>query len=71
MDEGFERYNPDMEAMHYSFRTEPCFVCRMVQGEVRLLENIIYEDDRRSSSLTLIPGPTATPWWPPRNTASR
>jgi diadenosine tetraphosphate (Ap4A) HIT family hydrolase len=46
MDEGFERYNPDMEAMHYSFRTEPCFVCRMVQGEVRLLENIIYEDDR-------------------------
>jgi diadenosine tetraphosphate (Ap4A) HIT family hydrolase len=46
MGEGYERYHPDMEGMHHSFRTEPCFVCRMVQGEVRLLENIIYEDDR-------------------------
>ena len=35
-----------MEAMDYGFRTEPCFVCRMVAGEVRLPENIIYEDDR-------------------------
>ena len=35
-----------MEAMDHGFRTEPCFVCRMVAGEVRLPENIIYEDDR-------------------------
>ena len=35
-----------MEAMDYGFRTEPCFVCRMVAGEVRLPESIIYEDDR-------------------------
>jgi diadenosine tetraphosphate (Ap4A) HIT family hydrolase len=46
MDEGFERYYPDMEAMHHGFRTEPCFVCTMVQGEARFPENIIYEDDR-------------------------
>jgi len=46
MGEGYERYYPDMEAMHHNFRTEPCFVCRMVQGEVRFPENIIYEDDR-------------------------
>src|SRR5215203_1475636 len=45
MDEGFERYYPDMEAMHHGFRTEPCFVCRMVHGEIRLPGNIIYEDD--------------------------
>ena len=45
MDQGFERYNPDMEAMHHGFRTEPCFVCRMVHGEIRLPGNIIYEDD--------------------------
>ena len=46
MGEGYERYHPDMEAMHHGFRTEPCFVCTMVQGEVRFPENIIYEDDR-------------------------
>jgi diadenosine tetraphosphate (Ap4A) HIT family hydrolase len=46
MDEGFERYYPDMEAMHHGFRTEPCFVCTMVQGEAWFPENIIYEDDR-------------------------
>src|SRR5215203_3019696 len=45
MDKGFERDHPDMEAMHHGFRTEPCFVCRGVQGELRLPENIIYEND--------------------------
>jgi len=46
MGEGYERYHPDMEAMHHVFRTEPCFVSTMVQGEVRFPENIIYEDER-------------------------
>jgi diadenosine tetraphosphate (Ap4A) HIT family hydrolase len=46
MGEGYERYHPDMEAMHHGFRTEPCFVCTMVAGDVRLPENIIYEDER-------------------------
>jgi diadenosine tetraphosphate (Ap4A) HIT family hydrolase len=44
MDEGFERYHPDAEALHHGFRTGPCFVCTMVQGEIRSPENIIYED---------------------------
>ncbi len=46
MGEGYERYHPDMDAMHHGFRTEPCFVCTMVQGEVQSPENIIYEDER-------------------------
>ena len=35
-----------MEAMHHGFRTEPCFVCRMAAGDIRLPENIVYEDDQ-------------------------
>jgi diadenosine tetraphosphate (Ap4A) HIT family hydrolase len=46
MEVKFERYHPDMEAMHQRFRTGPCFVCRMVAGDVRFPENIVYEDDR-------------------------
>jgi ATP adenylyltransferase len=42
----FERYHPEMEALHHGFRTEPCFVCRMVEGDVRFPENIIHEDNR-------------------------
>ncbi len=34
-----------MEAVHHGFRTEPCFVCRMVAGDIRLPENVIYEDE--------------------------
>ena len=45
MDETFERYYPDMDAIHRGFRTQPCFVCRMVQGDTRFSENLIYEDD--------------------------
>src|SRR5215211_2114583 len=55
MDEGFERYYPDMEAMYQGFRTEPCFVCTMVQGEARFPENIIYEDDRAPVFLDAYP----------------
>ena len=46
MEERFGRYHPDMEAMHRGFRTKPCFVRRMVDGDVRFPENIIYEDGR-------------------------
>jgi diadenosine tetraphosphate (Ap4A) HIT family hydrolase len=46
MEERFERYYPDMEAIHHGFRTEPCFVCRMVEGDVRFPEKVIYEDDQ-------------------------
>lgn len=53
MDERFERYHPDMEAMHHGFRTQPCFVCRMVQGGARFPENIIHEDE---GALVLLDG---------------
>lgn len=29
MEEKFERYHPDMEALHHGFRTQPCFVCEV------------------------------------------
>ncbi len=33
-----------MEAVHQRFRTEPCFVCKMVNGNIRFPENVIHED---------------------------
>ena len=45
MEKRYERYHPDMEAMHHGFRTEPCFVCRMVAGDIWFPENVIYEDE--------------------------
>jgi len=71
MEERFGRYHPDMEAMHRGFRTDSCFVCRMVDGDILFPENIVYEDERSSSSWTAIRERTATPWSPPRNTANR
>ena len=46
MEHHFGRYHPDMEAMHHGFQTQPCFICRMVEGDVWFPENIVYEDDR-------------------------
>jgi ATP adenylyltransferase len=46
MEERFGRYHPDMEAVHHGFQTQPCFVCRMSEGNARFPENIIYEDER-------------------------
>ena len=46
MENKFERYHPDMEAMHHGFRTQPCFICKMVEGDIRFPENFVYEDDQ-------------------------
>ena len=46
MEERFERHHPDMKAMQRAFRTDPCFVCRIVDGNFRFPENVIYEDER-------------------------
>jgi ATP adenylyltransferase len=46
LEEKFERYHPDMEAMHRGFRTEPCFICRLVGGDDELPRYISYEDER-------------------------
>lgn len=45
MERRFGRYFPDMEALHRGFRTRPCFICRMVAGDVMFPENLVYEDD--------------------------
>ena len=45
MERRFDRYFPDMEAMHGGFRTQPCFICRMVAGDVLFPEYVVYEDD--------------------------
>ena len=46
MEDRFKRYHPDMETLHHGFRTEPCFVCKMVAGDVRFPENVVHEDDK-------------------------
>jgi diadenosine tetraphosphate (Ap4A) HIT family hydrolase len=46
LEERFERYHPDIEAMHRGFRTKPCFVCEMVNGNVLSPENVIREDEQ-------------------------
>ena len=43
MEARFERYHPGMDALHHGFGSEPCFVCSMVQGEIRFREYPFYE----------------------------
>src|SRR5918998_5826910 len=45
MEARFERHHPDMEALHRGFRTGPCFVCEMANGNTRFPENVIREDE--------------------------
>ena len=71
MEERFGRYHPDMEAMYRGFRTEPCFVCRMVEGDVRFPENVIYEDERSLVFLDGYPRAYGYTLVAPGNTASR
>jgi diadenosine tetraphosphate (Ap4A) HIT family hydrolase len=35
-----------MEALHRRFRTQPCFVCGLLEGEASIPRYIVYEDDR-------------------------
>jgi diadenosine tetraphosphate (Ap4A) HIT family hydrolase len=44
MERELGRYFPDMDALHEAFRSGPCFICRMVAGEVMFPGNVIYED---------------------------
>lgn len=45
MDRRFGRYFPDVEALHGRFRTEPCFVCRLVAGHEDFPRYVFYEDE--------------------------
>jgi diadenosine tetraphosphate (Ap4A) HIT family hydrolase len=46
VEERFERYNPEMDAVHRGVRTQPCFVCAIVRGDTPFPENIVYENYR-------------------------
>jgi diadenosine tetraphosphate (Ap4A) HIT family hydrolase len=46
VEERFERYHPDMDAVHRRFRTQLCFVYAIVRGDTPFPENIVYENDR-------------------------
>lgn len=41
----FERYFPDMKALHTGFQIDPCFVCNIVKNPSGSLAHIVYEDD--------------------------
>ena len=43
MPKTFDRYHPDMKALHHGFRISPCFVCQIVAGERDA--HVVYEDD--------------------------
>jgi diadenosine tetraphosphate (Ap4A) HIT family hydrolase len=45
VEERFERYWPDMDALHRKFRTQPCFVCRLVAGDRDMPRYVFHEDD--------------------------
>lgn len=51
----YERYHPDMEALHRGFRTRPCFVCRILAGENEIPQHIVYEDDASIAFLDAYP----------------
>ncbi len=45
MEDRFERYWPDMEALHHRFRTKPCFICRIVARDPDFPAHVVYEND--------------------------
>ncbi len=43
VEERYERYHPDLEALHHGFRTQPCFVCRIVAGDENMPRYVFNE----------------------------
>lgn len=72
MEQGFERYLPDLDAYHRRARGGPCFVCAIVAGDPEFSGHpVVYEDELAITFLTKTPPSTATRWCAPRSTASR
>jgi diadenosine tetraphosphate (Ap4A) HIT family hydrolase len=42
----YERYFPNMKALHHTFQTAPCFVCEIIGSGPDRAAHIVYEDDR-------------------------
>ena len=55
MEARFERYHPDMDALHHGFRTQPCFVCRILAGNNERPQHFVYEDDKAIAFLDTFP----------------
>ena len=55
MEERFERYQPDLDALYQGFRTQPCFVCEVVAGINELPQHVLYEDDEAIAFLDADP----------------
>ena len=55
MEERFERYQPDLDALYQGFRTQPCFVCEVVAGINELPQHVVYEDDEAIAFLDADP----------------
>ena len=51
----FERYYPDMDALHHRVPDGPCFVCRTVARDPGFPAHIVYEDDRYIAFLDKYP----------------
>ena len=51
----FERYHPDMKALHHSFQTGPCFICQIVSKHPSAPAHIIYEDETMIAFLDKYP----------------
>ena len=51
----YERYHPNMDALHNGFRTGPCFVCQIVARDPRFPAHIVYEDERYIAFLDKYP----------------
>jgi diadenosine tetraphosphate (Ap4A) HIT family hydrolase len=56
LEERYERYHPNLEAVHQGFRTDPCFVCEVVAATNELPQHIVYEDDADIAFLDAYPG---------------
>ena len=55
MEKQFECYYPDMDVLHHGFRTQPCFVCRILAGNNERPQHFVYEDDKAIAFLDAFP----------------
>lgn len=71
LEERYERYHPDMEAMHRRFWTKPCFVCRVVGGDESIPRHIVHEDEETIAFLDGYPRAYGYTLVAPKEHASR
>jgi diadenosine tetraphosphate (Ap4A) HIT family hydrolase len=55
LEERFERYFPDMDALHSGFRAKPCFLCEVAMGTNELPQHFVHEDDTSMAILDAYP----------------